>query len=98
MPRGARLPLLWKKGGVKAKQRTRVDVQGMSGSRVYCVCSKKAASSVTKDKPGESSELLGKIPLRQLEVGLMLSVKWQAEAGKIFLLFLTVARPILPLG
>lgn len=82
----------------KVSKRTRVDVQGMSGSRMYCVCSKKAASSVTKDTPGESSELLGKIPLRQLEVGLMLSVKWQAEAGKIFLLFLTAARPILPLG
>ena len=68
---------------------TRVDVQVMSGSRIYCVCSKKAASSVTKDMSGESSELLGKIHLRQLEVGLMLSVKWQAEAGKyIFVIFL----------
>ena len=95
------MPLFWKKRGVKGKKvskRTRVDVQGKSGSLMYCVCSKKAASSVTKDVSGESSELLGKIALRQLEVGLMLSVKWQAEAGKIFLLFLTAARPILPLG
>lgn len=68
------MPLFWKKAGIKKKKvskRTRAEVQAMSGGSTYCVCSKKPASSATKDVSGESSEILGKILLRQLEVELL---------------------------